>query len=232
MLSKLEVKGRVSGKPHKPPTCEPSLYYGFVRSVGPCRARPASALFVLVRLDHVPDSRLAPLINQLLRVGGYRQRRSGEGRGRESAVRKHARWGESNRPSRPSPATSFSPRARGHVLVLDYIDSRAEALEQDILWISASGAARCRRASAVQVREGVHSLREDVVVTLPVTMEILSVRAVKTSCLSRALPPECWSHHSLVFSLQAGARGELAWRCQKNGFVAECEFRSAFSISR
>ena len=45
------------------------------------------------------------------------------------------------------------------VLVLNYIDSRAEALEQDILWISASGAARCRRASAVQVREGVLSPR-------------------------------------------------------------------------
>ena len=69
-----------------------------------------------------------------------------------------------------------------------------------------------------------YSLREDVVVTLPVTMEILSVRAVKTSCLSRALPPECWSHHSLVFSLQAGPRGELAWRCPKNGSVLPCEF--------
>ena len=41
---------------------------------------------------------------------GVRQRRSGEGRGRESTVRKHARWGESNRPSRPSLATFFSPR--------------------------------------------------------------------------------------------------------------------------
>ena len=154
---------------------------------------------------------------------GGRQRRSGQGRGRESAVRKHARWGESNRPSRPSPATSFSPRARGHVLVLDYIDSRAEHSSkissgfQHLALLDVGGHPQSRYGRA-------YSLREDVVVTLPVTMEILSVRAVKTSCLSRALPPECWSHHSLVFSLQAGPRGELAWRCPKNGSVLPCEF--------
>jgi len=55
------------------------------------------------------------------------------------------------------------------------------------------------------------------VITLPVTTDILSVRAVKTSCLSLApVPPECWSHHSLFVSLQAGPHGELAWRIRQH----------------
>ena len=49
---------RASREPHKSPTCKPSLYYGFVWSVGLWKALPASASFVLVRIDPASDSRL------------------------------------------------------------------------------------------------------------------------------------------------------------------------------
>ena len=110
-----------------------------------------------------------------------------------------------------------------HVLVLDYIDSRTEALEQDILWISASGAARCRRASAVQVREGVlsprgrrgHAARDN---GNPLCQGCEDQLPLSRSA-ARVLEPSLTG-----VLLQAGPRGELAWRCPKNGSVLPCEF--------
>ena len=78
------------------------------------------------------------------------------------------------------------------MLVLDQIDTRADALEQDILWISTSHLALLEVGGHPQSRyeRAYYSLQEDVVITLPVTMENLSVRAVKTQLPLSRLPPQ------------------------------------------
>ena len=89
------------------------------------------------------------------------------------------------------------PRATSS-LILIRSHKRADALEQEVLWVSTSGAGFDvgGPASAVQVRDGVLSPRDEVVITTRGN-GILSVRAVRASRFSRA-PLECSRHRSPV----------------------------------
>ena len=98
-------------------------------------------------------------------------------------------------------ASSFVPRAMSS-LTLIRSHKRVDALEQEVIWVSTSGAGIDvgGPASAVQVRDGVLSPRDEVVITTRGN-GILSVRAVRASRFSRA-PLEC---SPIVHrSLQAG----------------------------
>ena len=90
------------------------------------------------------------------------------------------------------------PRATSSLILIRSHHKRADALEQEVLWVSTSGAGFDvgGPASAVQVRDGVLSPRDEVVITTRGN-GILSVRAVRASRFSRA-PLECSRHRSPV----------------------------------
>ena len=94
-------------------------------------------------------------------------------------------------------ASSFVPRAMSS-LTLIRSHKRVDALEQEVIWVSTSGAGFDvgGPASAVQVRDGVLSPRDEVVITTRGN-GILSVRAVRASRFSRAAL-ECSRHRSPV----------------------------------